>query len=241
LGLGYQQLSWEQAKAMLPSAQPGVQYYQTPEGRVVADVTPGSPQATKQDTDAQARVEALTSDIHSAKGSAIEPAKTVVGAVDKALEMMDSEWFKQGGIAGALARTGGKMIPGTPPWEISRLIDTIRGNIGFSQLSSMPRGLGAISERELQQLEGVLGQLQVNRDPKLLRADLIRIRGLQQEILRKSESEVQRWQGEMDAAQTRRGTSYGPAAPAPTRGGGRAGTAPAGDDLDSLLDHYAPK
>lgn len=83
------------------------------------------------------------------------------------------------GTLGAVLR----LVPGTPAYTYSGLIDTIRANIGFDRLQQMrmesPTGgaLGQVAVRELEFLQSVLGNL----DPNQERGQLVRnLRQVQQ-------------------------------------------------------------
>jgi hypothetical protein len=97
--------------------------------------------------------------------------------IDKALKEIN--WTTTGFVG-----SGAKYVPGTQAHGLARLIDTIKGNIGFDKLQAMrensPTGgaLGSISDFENKMLQSVLGSLEQSQDGASLRANLERLKGV---------------------------------------------------------------
>lgn len=229
LNQGWAKLSWDQVKQMLPAPQAGVQYWQTPDGRVVADVTPGSPQEAERDTAVAKQIGELSAAVQGAQLTVIAPAEVVQTNGSRVLDYMrQSGW--NSGVLPSNVRAAQAKVRGTQAWEVAQMLETLKANIGFSQLSNMTRGLGAVSERELMQLESVLGRLTVDRDPQLLEADIQRVLQLHRDIVQKTNQAIERQQGQINRLQER--GSFGPPQSRP---------ATAEPSIDDLLNQYAPK
>lgn len=91
------------------------------------------------------------------------------------------------GMTGALLRN----IPGTNAYDVSALATTIRANIGFDRLQQMreasPTGgaLGAVSERELTELQSVLGSLDQAQSQEQFERNLNRLSDLYTNMMQK--------------------------------------------------------
>jgi hypothetical protein len=76
---------------------------------------------------------------------------------------------------------GAEAIRGSNAANLNSLLDTVRANIGFDRLQAMrdasPTGgaLGSITERELSQLQAVLGSLTLEQSPAQLRENIERL------------------------------------------------------------------
>lgn len=124
------------------------------------------------------------------------------GKNEQALTQLESQWrLVDDTITDALKRVdwtnagfiGGKVskIEGTPAFDLAKVLETIKGNIGFDKLQSMrensPTGgaLGQVSDFENRLLQSVRGAIEQGQSPGQLRANLARVqrdlRGLQQE------------------------------------------------------------
>lgn len=112
----------------------------------------------------------------------------VLQDIDRALEQSNT-FGTTGLIGGQLSGLGG-----TPARDLDATLSTIRSNIGFDRLQQMreasPTGgaLGAVSERELSELQAVLGNLSQNQSREQLQRNLNRLKEMYSEIVRKAES-----------------------------------------------------
>lgn len=102
---------------------------------------------------------------------AISSANTVFSNVDKALG-------KIGPLSTGIAGFATRNIPGTPAYNLDRIVDTVKANIGFAELSAMraasPTGgaLGQVSEMELKYLQSTIASLDTAQNPQQLRDNL---------------------------------------------------------------------
>lgn len=105
--------------------------------------------------------------------------------IDRAVSMIEQNPSLSAGFLGSRLAS----IEGTPAYNIAKLIDTIAGNVGFSELQSMrdasPTGgaLGQVSERENQLLQALQGSLDQGQTPEQLVTNLKRIKRLAKEVM----------------------------------------------------------
>lgn len=111
-------------------------------------------------------------------------ANVVLDKVDEALGVFNPETKKRegGGMLGfnttGLAGSALSMVPGTDAYNLDKVLDTIRANIGFGELNAMraasPTGgaLGQVAVRELELLQSTLGSLEQGQDKKKLEQNL---------------------------------------------------------------------
>lgn len=81
---------------------------------------------------------------------------------------------KQSPVASA-RRIAASRVPGTDEHEVARAIRSLQDNIGIDQLLNIKRegsGLGQVPQSQLEQLNSLLGRLEVGRDPAILRRDI---------------------------------------------------------------------
>lgn len=147
------------------------------------EAIPGSP--------AEAKVKALADVKTKAK---VQEARSG-GIVLKDLERLkqkveDAPWYSGvTGVQGALL----SYIPGTNRVDAEGLLETITANIGFDKLQAMreasPTGgaLGAISDRELSNLQAVMGNLSLSQSEGQLLENVDRLNGVYKKILKKAE------------------------------------------------------
>lgn len=254
LGQGWERLGLQELKQMGYDATPGHQYYrvQTPDGgfRIVADVIPGTEQSREAEALSAEQISSMRSDAQSALTTILNPAAAVQSEADRALSIMEnSPWFSGNDVVRANARrVVGSVVAGTDPFDVRKAIATLHANIAFNQLSNMARGLGAVSEKELDLLQSVLGQLDVSMPPDVLRANIEKVKEMHADIVAKVESKIEENEARIRRVQSRRGASFGAPAPVPTASGMQpAGVAPAGVappptsdaiPLDQLLEMY---
>lgn len=159
----------------------GFMLKQTADGYVMTPV-PGSPAAIE------------AKNIAEAKTKATEQTATTGGVVIEDLERLKkkiegSSWYNPvTGVTGSIA----SYIPGTNRVDAEQLKETIVANIGFDKLQRMreasPTGgaLGAVSERELSNLQAVLGNLALSQSDKQLVSNINRLNNLYKKILTKA-------------------------------------------------------
>lgn len=93
-----------------------------------------------------------------------QAADVVTQNIDDALA--NTNWLSSG-IAGWATRG----IPGSPAFELNRLVDTVKANVGFQGLKNMryesPTGgaLGQVAVKELEFLQAALGNLETAQNP----------------------------------------------------------------------------
>ena len=101
----------------------------------------------------------------------------VVEDIDRAISMTKSAKVPVTGFGSYLSA-----VPGTRAHDVSALVTTIKANIGFDRLQQMressPTGgaLGAVSEREMDQLSSVLGNLEQSQTEEMFLFNLNRVR-----------------------------------------------------------------
>lgn len=97
-----------------------------------------------------------------------QKAASMIGHLDRAEKMVGLDTT---GPGGALARK----IPGTDAFDLAKLIETVKANIGFMELQQMrqesPTGgaLGQVAIRELDMLQATLGNLDTAQSPSEVR------------------------------------------------------------------------
>jgi hypothetical protein len=147
-------------------------------GLPTAAPVPGSPAA--QDLQAAA---AAKSELEAQTSRA---ANIVMQDIDLALEQ--SGGFGTTGVIGSVASN----IGGTEAHDLENTLRTIQANIGFDRLQQMreasPTGgaLGAVSERELTELQAVLGSIKQSQSKDQLQRNLNRLKGVYGAILAKA-------------------------------------------------------
>lgn len=117
-------------------------------------------------------------------------AFTVVRDGKIALDLMDeSNIFSKSGTFSAAQRIAASKIPGTDTYEIGKLIQSVKDNIGIDALLNIKRegsGLGAVPQQQLETLQGLLGRLEVSRDPSLLKREIEDVLRMYQDVVKKS-------------------------------------------------------
>lgn len=108
----------------------------------------------------------------------------VAEEIDRVLGLMDDGGLPVAGVGSWLSG-----VPGTDALAASKLLDTIKANIGFAELNKMreqsPTGgaLGQVTERELQFLQSVAGSLDQAQSPEQLRYNLNRLWNTYQDVI----------------------------------------------------------
>ncbi|MEM6849335.1 MAG: hypothetical protein AAF580_14920, partial [Pseudomonadota bacterium] len=117
-------------------------------------------------------------------------ANVVLEDIGRFRELVEGQgWFDPvTGIGGMLAG----WVPGSAAADADGLAQTIKANIGFDQLQSMreasPTGgaLGNVTERELADLQAVLGNLSRSQSEEQLLRNLERLDGMYRTIMEKA-------------------------------------------------------
>lgn len=110
--------------------------------------------------------------------------KVVADNVDKAISQINSNPNIMAGFAGDMLSG----VKGTPQYDLSQTLQTIKANIGFDKLQEMrnnsPTGgaLGQVSEKENLLLQAVNGALEQGQSAQQLMENLNRIKELQKEV-----------------------------------------------------------
>ncbi len=104
--------------------------------------------------------------------------------IGRAIDMVEGANFPVTGF-GSLAAP----LPGTPPHDLSKLLDTVKANAGFDKLQQMreasPTGgaLGQVSERENQLLQAAIGNLEQSQSTDQLLFNLRRVGRIYSDII----------------------------------------------------------
>lgn len=151
-----------------------------------------------------------------------QKADIVTQDIDRTLKTIEASPGWTTGIGGSIMSG----IPGSSAKDVSALLDTVKANVGFEQLTAMraasPTGgaLGAVSERENALLQSVLGSVEQSQSPEQLTYNLKRLKNTYLDIV------------------------HGPGQGPPREpldggeGGGGASDAPAPDGVDPAVWEY---
>jgi hypothetical protein len=129
---------------------------------------------------------------------AIQKADIVIGKVDEAMKNVG---FSSTGLTGTVMG----MVPGTKAYDLDKTIDTIKANLGFTELQAMrdasPTGgaLGQVAIQELAMLQSTVASLEKGQSEDQLRKGLGQVR-----------THFQNWKNAVQQAQA------GGTTPAPT-------------------------
>lgn len=106
-----------------------------------------------------------------------QTADVVTTDINRALEKMDSAFLPTTGAGGALLQ----YIPGTAARDVAGLVQTVRSNIGIDKLQQMRDAsktggaLGSVTEKELAELQSVVGNLEQSQSDEQVRYNLKRV------------------------------------------------------------------
>lgn len=145
--------------AALPKPPTGYRYR---DGTDELEAIPGGPKDTSPKDAARA-------------AGAVQKADTVIRKVDEALGQ--TGMFSTG-LPGAVAG----MIPGTPAYNLDKTLDTIKANLGFSELQAMreasPTGgaLGQVAIQELAMLQSTVASLDKGQSREQLERGLTQVK-----------------------------------------------------------------
>lgn len=148
-----------------------------PDGRTIATVgkdLAGAETQKKVGQDTGAKIAGLPKQEESL--ASYEAQHGIVNQdITKALKLAETGWAT--GLTGALANK----LPGTTAYDLRRLVDTIKGNIGFDKLQTMrmesPTGgaLGQVAVQELEMLQSVFGSLDQSQSKEQFKENLVRL------------------------------------------------------------------
>jgi hypothetical protein len=160
---------------------PGYAARKTDEGYEMYEVKGGPPAKktieTEKKTEAQRQTTARTANI----------VKEDIGRLRSIIE--DQAFYNPvTGPTGGIASE----VPGSARKDAEALKNTIGANVGFDRLQAMREAsktggaLGAISEREMKQLEAVMGSIELDQSPEQLTRNLDRLERIYDEIIKKA-------------------------------------------------------
>lgn len=146
-------------------------YRLSEDGRSLEPI-PGGPVDMQMQADAEA----------AANKSQFDEQKSniVTQEIQRAFDLMDTESLPETGFIGNKL----KNIEGTDAHQLQTFLTTIRSNVGFDRLQQMrdasPTGgaLGNVSERELSDLQAVMGSLEQSQQEQELRYNLTRLNNM---------------------------------------------------------------
>jgi hypothetical protein len=148
-------------QAPAPKAPPGFRWKAGMEGQEMEPI-PGGPKDTSPKEAARA-------------AGAIQKADTVIRKVDEAMSQVG---FSSTGLTGTVLG----MVPGTQAYDLDKTVDTIKANLGFSELQAMreasPTGgaLGQVAIQELAMLQSTVASLDKGQSQENLRRALSQVR-----------------------------------------------------------------
>jgi len=111
--------------------------------------------------------------------AAISKADTVIGKVNEALKLVSPMTT---GLVGDVRGTMLGRVTGSGAYDLERTLDTIKANLGFSELQAMrdasPTGgaLGQVAIQELAMLQSTIASLDKGQDDDILRSNLEQVR-----------------------------------------------------------------
>lgn len=141
-----------------------------------ADLLRAQIDATKGRTEAaEEKTRAASERVRThAKSAATRAASMVQALTDAENEV--------GNLTTGVLGKGLSRVPGTSAYKLARIFDTIKANIGFSELNQMrqesPTGgaLGQVAIRELEMLQATLGNLDLGQDKKTLKDNITKVK-----------------------------------------------------------------
>jgi hypothetical protein len=159
------------------SIPPGFALIKNEDGSMVMQPIAGGPAALQAQQEAEKKEE----------GQAVTrtAAQTVFEDTTRALAVLERSPTTATGFGAAALRS----VPGTDARELQGHIDSIKGNIGIDQLLKIKAsgaGLGQVPQSQLDMLASMLGNLDVTQNQRVLRENLVRVREIYEDIVRKS-------------------------------------------------------
>lgn len=138
----------------------------------------GRVEAEKQAIKDAAEAPALQDKEQKRKETKIQEANVITQDITRALGLINDS--NQMGVTGGMAALVSK-IPGTESYDVSKLLDTVKANIGFGKLQNMressPTGgaLGQVSDFENKNLQATAGNLEQAQSSVQLTDNLKRV------------------------------------------------------------------
>jgi len=149
----------------------------------------GSGQADLKNELTQARIDALKSQTDARGERAAEAQRKIKMQAEHTMKMaefltgqLDRAEKMVGTTTTGLIGSGMRKIPGTDAYDLNRIVDTVKANIGFDQLQQMRResptggALGQVAIKELDMLQATLGSLDTAQDPDTVRHNIKQIK-----------------------------------------------------------------
>lgn len=108
----------------------------------------------------------------------VRQGNLVIDELDRSMDKITASPRTTTGIGGAILQN----FPGFDAHNVAKLVETVRSNIGFSELNRMrqesPTGaaLGNVTERELSELQAMAGNLALSQDDKQLLDNMRRLK-----------------------------------------------------------------
>ena len=167
----------------MPMGQPAAQQQPTTmqDGTVITAL-PKSPAAQAKENEKN-RLKGISSDV-------------VNDETRRALNMLNEKGGSVAGVVGSMT----KDIPMLPAHDFSKMLETVKANIGFDKLQSMrdasPTGgaLGQVSTFENELLQAVFGSLAQSQSPEQLRYNLMRLQNTYNDIIHGKEQGPTRYE-----------------------------------------------
>jgi hypothetical protein len=162
-----------------PDPPSGYDYMRGPDGRPV--IEGGLPKlAPIPGGDAYSKRQAAEAKEAAGQGKTAKTGGIVVEDIDRALKLVETATLPTTGMTGNVMSN----IGGTAANDIRTLMDTVKANTGFAELSAMraasPTGgaLGSVTERELALLTSTMGNLEQSQTKEQFVRNLTRLREL---------------------------------------------------------------
>lgn len=166
----------------------------------------------------------------------VAAAETVTRDISSVLDITQTAaGFGGSSTTEALTRATAAQIPGTEPFEVQQLIDSIKSNVGIDSLLRIKMsgaGLGQVPQSQLETLQSLLGNLNITRAPDLFLRDLRDINTRYQDVISKSQDSINRLNDRELKLRRRRDGIEKRAFP--------DGSPEADASLDDLLNKFAP-
>ncbi len=142
-------------------------------------------------------VEAQLGEISEAKNFAettINAAETVTRDISDIERLVAKDMtFGGASVPSSIFRVGAAIVPGTDAFEVDSLIQSVKSNIGIDQLLKIKKagsGLGQVPQSQLETLQGLLGRLEIGRNPELLASNLNDVKASYEKIISAAEFDI---------------------------------------------------
>ncbi len=168
-------------------------------GEVRTDIARGGldVKLSKLDRDALKEIRAEIKEVTQRRTfneTTVAAAGTVIRDINTVTDLAQTATgFGGSSMTEALTRAGASGIPGTDPFEVQQLIDSIKSNVGIDSLLRIKQsgaGLGQVPQSQLETLQSLLGNLNIARNPDLLLRDLSDINTRYNDVVSKSQDSI---------------------------------------------------